>query len=247
MPVALTIALAAAVGLALGSVLNVVIYRLPRRLRLFRRLRCTRCGHSLAWEATPLLGFLLQLGRCRHCRQPIPIFFPLAEAFTAIVFALLVWRHGVTLLSGFYAVYSLALILTLFVDWLHHDIYYLVLVPATALALLAPLLHPDPRRGIVNALAGLGIGLLFFGLLFLFGQLLFHSQALGLGDVWLAGTIGAMTGLYGALLSLTAGIILAALGAGALLLIRRVSAKHYMPYGAFLCLAALGYLCLWAP
>jgi len=246
-PAVLTIVLAAVIGLVLGSALSVVIRRLPRGLGLFRRLRCTRCGHPLAWEAAPLAGYLVQRGRCRHCGRPIPAFFPLTELLTSAVLALLVWRHGATLLAGLYACFSLALILTLFVDWLHHDIYYLILLPTTALALIAPLLHLDPRLDFRSTLFGLVVGLVFFGLLFLFGQFLFHSQALGLGDVWLAGTIGAMMGFYGALLTLTAGIILAALGAGLLLLIRRASPKQYMPYGAYLCLAALGYLCFWAP
>lgn len=256
MPPALSIALSALGGLFLGSVVNLIVWRLPRQRSLFRRPACTHCGRPLSWEAFPILGYALQRGRCRHCGGQILWAFPLTEALTAAVFGLLAWRlYGVPWLTsplsvglaGLYAVYALALIPTLFLDWLHHDIYYLILIPPTLLALVAPLLGVDGRLDIRSTLLGLGSGLLFFGLLFAAGQVLFRSQALGLGDVWLAGMIGAMCGFYGALLALSAGIVLAAVGAGLLLLLRRASPKDYMPYGSYLCLAALGYLCFVAP
>jgi leader peptidase (prepilin peptidase)/N-methyltransferase len=239
--------LGALVGLLCGGGLNLVIYRLPRSRPLFRRPRCTGCGRPLSWEAIPLAGYLLQRGRCRHCGERIPRSFPLVEGLTALVFGALAGRLGWTPLAALYGVFALALILTLFLDWLHRDIYYLILLPATALALLAPFLRIDPRLQVRNALLGLGVGLLFFGVLFLLGRTLFRTAALALGDVWLAGMIGAMAEFRAALLTLAAGILLAALGAGWLLLLRKSAPGDYMPYGAYLCLATLGFLALWAP
>lgn len=241
----MTIALAALAGLLLGGVLNVIIQRLPTPQPFFRGLHCVRCGHALSWEAVPLVGFLVQRGRCRHCGQPIPKVFPLVELLTALSFAILVWRYGLTWLAGLYAFFSLALIITLFLDWLRHEIYYIILLPGTIVALLSSL-FPVRGLGFTNSLLGLIAGLFFFGLLFVFGHLLFHIEALALGDVWLAGMIGAMMGFYGALLTLAGGIVLAAVGAGLLLALRKVSTKDYMPYGSYLCLAALLYLCFWA-
>lgn len=239
--------LGALLGLFCGGLLGIVIYRLPRGRPLFVRPRCTACRAPLSWEALPLAGFLLQRGRCRRCGSPIPRFFPLVEGLTALTFGLIVGRLGWSGLAALYSVFALALILTLFLDWLHRDIYYIVLVPATALALLAPLLHLDPRLEWQSSLLGLGVGLCFFGLLFVLGRVLFRVAALALGDVWLAGMIGAMAGFYGALFSLTVGIVLAALGAGWLLLRRKASPGQYMPYGSYLCLAALGFLAFRAP
>ncbi len=248
----MVIVLAGLLGLLLGAILGLLIWRLPRRAEgrgnLLGRPRCTRCGQVLAWEALPLLGYLLQRGRCRHCRKPIPRIFPLVELLTGSVFALLAWRHGLGVTAGLYALFSLALILTLFLDWLYQDIYYIVILPPAALALLSTLWGNSPERAglalpLLDRLAGLGIGLIFFGLLFVLGQALFRTQALGLGDVWLAGSIGTMTGFYGALWALSLGIVLAAVGAGVLLLLRRHAAGDYMPYGAYLCLATLGYFC----
>ena len=235
------VVLAGLVGLLLGGVLNLVIQRLPPGRPLFAWPHCTRCGHPLSWEALPLVGFLLQRGRCRYCGEPIRKEFPLVELLTAASFVVLIWRHGVSWLALLYAFFSLALIATLFLDWLRHEIYYIVLLPGTAVALFSSLI-PGLGLDFRSSLFGLLVGLFFFGLLFVLGHLLFHIEALALGDVWLAGMIGAMTGLYGALISLTGGIVLAAVGAGLLLLLRRASAKDYMPYGTYLCLAALVYL-----
>lgn len=237
--------IAALVGLVLGSALNVILYRFPRGLSMFRRLHCTQCGHPLTWEAFPLIGYLIQRGRGRHCRRPLPRYFPLVELLTAASFAVLVWRLHLGLLTGLYAWFSLTLILTLFLDWQHHYIYYIVLIPTTAVALLAHLFYPP--LSVQQSLLGLGAGLAFFALLYFFGQLLFRSYALGLGDVWLAGMIGAMLGLYGAILALTAGMLLAGLAGGLMLLVRKNNPGDYLPYGAYLCLGALGYLCLGAP
>ena len=141
----MAIALAALLGLVLGCFLNLIIQRLPTTRPLFRRPHCVRCGQGLSWEDVPLVGFLVQRGRCRHCGQPIPQFFPLVELLTALVLAALVWRYGVTWRAGLYAFFSLALIVTLFLDWLRHEIYYIILLPGTVIALLSSLF---PARGL---------------------------------------------------------------------------------------------------
>ncbi len=244
----MTLLIAALVGLALGGVLNLVIYRLPHGLALSRRPHCTHCKRPLSWEALPLVGYLAQRGRCRYCSQPIANFFPLVEVLTAAIFALLFWRHADTPSRAIlYALFSLPIIVTLFIDWLHHDIYYIVILPAVTIALFSSLLGLRGHTTFLFSLLGLGIGIVFFGLLYVFGQVLFRSEALGLGDVWLAGTIGAMAGFPGTLLALALGMILAGFGGGLLLLTRRGNAHDYMPYGVFLCLGLLFYLCFWAP
>lgn len=83
------IAASGAVGLAIGSFLNVVAYRLPRGMSVVRPAsRCPECGATLgAAENVPLLSWLALRGRCRHCQAPIPVHYPLAEAVTAGTFA----------------------------------------------------------------------------------------------------------------------------------------------------------------
>ena len=80
-------------GSCVGSFLNVVICRVPAGESLIHPgSRCPHCGHALAWyDNVPVLGWLWLRGRCRYCRHPISVQYPLVEAATALLFALVFW------------------------------------------------------------------------------------------------------------------------------------------------------------
>jgi len=110
---------AAGLGLLLGSFLNVVILRLPKRLEwqwkrdahevlqqediyeppppgiVVEPSHCPHCKHKLAWyENIPLFSWLIQRGKCRHCHAPISIQYPLVELLTAVLVLASVWQFG---------------------------------------------------------------------------------------------------------------------------------------------------------
>lgn len=87
-------------GCCIGSFLNVCIHRFPSRPRLVDQLRalnshrsgCPRCAAAIRWrDNIPLLGWLLLGGRCRSCRRPISIRYPLVEFLTGCLFAVVYW------------------------------------------------------------------------------------------------------------------------------------------------------------
>ena len=86
------------VGASVGSFLNVCVHRLPDRRSIVRPgSACPACGHPIAWhDNIPLLSYVLLRGRCRHCRARISPRYPLVEAATALLFALLFARHGLS-------------------------------------------------------------------------------------------------------------------------------------------------------
>lgn len=86
----------AIVGLLFGSFLNVVIYRVPRRLSVVKpRSFCPRCETPVrALDNIPVLSWLMLRGRCHQCRGPISIRYPLVELGTAVVFAAIGWGLG---------------------------------------------------------------------------------------------------------------------------------------------------------
>ena len=92
----LTICYSAIVGLAIGSFLNVVIYRVPRALSVIRpRSSCPECHTFIASrDNVPLVGWVLLRGKCRTCHSPISVRYPLIELATAALFALTAWRVG---------------------------------------------------------------------------------------------------------------------------------------------------------
>ena len=83
-------------GLAIGSFLNVCIYRLPLGKSLaYPPSACPKCGHALAWfENIPVLAWVALRGRCRTCRTAISPVYPLVEAFTGAMFAWGWWQYG---------------------------------------------------------------------------------------------------------------------------------------------------------
>ncbi|HLO02351.1 MAG TPA: prepilin peptidase, partial [Symbiobacteriaceae bacterium] len=92
-------------GLAVGSFLSVLRYRLPRRQDPLRgRSRCTACGHTLGVaELVPLLSYLVQRGRCRHCQAVIAPIYPLLELATGVLAAaggLVSWTIGLAALGA---------------------------------------------------------------------------------------------------------------------------------------------------
>src|SRR5205085_5744559 len=85
---AIIVAFMLVMGLAVGSFLNVCIYRLPiRKSVMFPASHCPICNRSLAWfENIPVVSWLVLGGRCRTCRTPIPVQYPLVEAITCAAF-----------------------------------------------------------------------------------------------------------------------------------------------------------------
>ena len=105
-------------GLLIGSFLNVVIYRMPKMMQresdnyvahesgrelphqdnfnlMVPRSACPHCGHQItALENIPLISYVALGGKCSACKAPIPLRYPLVEAATALLSALLVWKFG---------------------------------------------------------------------------------------------------------------------------------------------------------
>jgi leader peptidase (prepilin peptidase)/N-methyltransferase len=84
-------------GAALGSFLNVVVYRLPRGMSLIRPgSRCPACQQAIRWhDNVPIVGWIVLGGRCRDCRAPISVRYPVVEALIACISAVLGWSEAV--------------------------------------------------------------------------------------------------------------------------------------------------------
>ena len=84
-------------GTILGSFYNVIGYRLPKGESVLypRHSYCPNCHHSLSkWELIPVLSFLFQGGKCKHCHHPISFFYPLIELLTGVLFAISFYSFG---------------------------------------------------------------------------------------------------------------------------------------------------------
>lgn len=232
-------------GLFLGSLLNIVIIRLPRERNLLGWPHCTRTGERLAWwQLLPLLGWLLQRGRASDGRW-LHWMYPFVELFTATTVLLLYMRYGFSELFFYLTFVSAVLILTGAIDWLYRWIYTFVMLGSAVIAPLAGIAVAQVtwRDALIGALvAGFG-----FTLLYILARILFPAKSapFGLGDVYLGIFLGAAIGFSRLGEALLYGVFMA--GAVAAIIVfakyafRRTDLPEYLSYGSYLCLGTIIY------
>ena len=227
-------------GAIFGSFLNVCILRLPAEQSVVRPpSRCPKCGYELRWyDNVPIVSWLLLGGKCRSCRTPISIQYPLIELVTALIWAGFAWRLGPSLELARGAVFFTILLGIAMTDAREYIIPDEFSIGGLAAGLLFAL--PGGYRPIGEALLGAAAG---FGLLYLVaiaGKAVFKEEAMGGGDIKMMAMVGAFTGWTGVLLTIFLGSLLGTLIFVPLALIGK---KKLVPFGVFLALgAAVTYL-----
>ena len=147
-------------GLVFGSFLNVVIYRLPRRMSLMRPpSSCPGCGARIKpYDNVPVLSYLLLGGKCRRCGRKISPLYPAVEALTGLGFVLVYLNAGralgLELIAG--CVFTSALIALGFIDYHHQILPDAITLPGLVLALAYAFFRDDLtfRGALVGAVAG---------------------------------------------------------------------------------------------
>lgn len=246
---ALAYAFSAALGLIIGSFLNVVVARLPEDKSVVRPgSRCPKCGKSIAWyDNVPVLSWLLLRGKCRSCAAPISPRYPLVELLTALVFVAVFHRQGwgVHLLVRGWPLVAILIAVT-FIDLDHRIIPDELSLGGLALGLATCWLDPD--RTWLECVGGAALGYgLFFGIAWIYLQTTGRS-GLGGGDIKLLAMLGAFMGpvgvfttimvssLGGSLVGIAWGLYLRSRGRR-----KRRMMKLAIPYGPFLVIGALYY------
>jgi leader peptidase (prepilin peptidase)/N-methyltransferase len=177
-------------GLLVGSFLNVVAYRVPRRESLVTPgSHCPSCDMPLKpWDNIPVLSWLLLSGRCRGCREPIARRYPLVEAMTAVLFGAVAVVHlhdAPRLVLGIVLVAFLVPIALIDLD--HKLIPNRLTAPAAILAIvLGTALDPGGEVG--RLIAGLAAATA------LAVPSLLHPSGMGMGDAKLVGVLGLFLG-----------------------------------------------------
>ena len=239
---AVAVILVGLIGLAVGSFLNVVIYRAPRGESLIRpRSHCPRCGTEIEnRDNVPLLSWVLLRGKCRHCREPISARYPLVELATALLFLATAWRLGLSWELPAYLAWLAGLLALALIDLellkLPRSVVYVTMLLTSALLVVASAATHDWHRLLVGALAAIAWFVLFFAMNFA------SPRILGFGDVRLAPLLGLALGWLGVghvivgfflanLLGAIIGITLIAAG--------KIKRDQPVPYGVFLAAGAM--------
>jgi leader peptidase (prepilin peptidase) / N-methyltransferase len=235
-------------GGAVGSFLNVVVYRLPLGLSLiYPPSHCPKCSKRIPWyDNVPILGWIMLRGRCRQCHNPISARYPLVEAITAAIFLALALVE-IDQLAEAYPLHVLLLCTLLSAALIEYDgnrVPWKLFIPALMVGLVVqigwPRLQAMPplgeARGWIAAAGALGV----VAWIVLAGWKSQREQAptgpvLGLASVGMC--LGWQT------------LVIAPIAAAcylAVLLVHRVWPKVCIPPTALLGAVTLGWLLAWA-
>jgi leader peptidase (prepilin peptidase)/N-methyltransferase len=229
-------------GLVFGSFLNVCIYRIPLKKSLITPpSSCPHCGERVRfYDNIPVISYLVLLGKCRHCRERIPVRYPLVELITGLLSLSLFIRYGINVYSVFIFLFSASLLVITFIDLQHQIIPDVISLPGIVVGLAVSFLpgHVTWLDSLIGIIAG-GGGLYLVAIIF---EWLTGKEGMGGGDVKLLAMIGSWMGWMALpFIILFSSLVGTILGGGALLLSRR-GLQARIPFGPFLALGALAYL-----
>jgi leader peptidase (prepilin peptidase) / N-methyltransferase len=198
-------------GSAIGSFLNVVAYRVPAgRSVVSPSSACGKCGHAIRWyDNIPVLSWFLLRGRCRDCSARISARYPLVEAGTAVFFGLVTWHFlpglvaadsapaiaaAILELAAFLYLATISVVLAI-IDLDVRRLPNVIVLPAYVVAAAAfTTVAALDNRWDQLLVAGLGLGIA--GVVFLLPAFI-RPGSMGMGDVKLAGVLGAFLGWLG--------------------------------------------------
>lgn len=191
-----------AYGIIIGSFLNVCIYRLPRGEEVVRtRSHCMSCGSTLKWyELFPILSYILQKGRCRHCKEKLSIQYPLVELANGLVYVFIFVRMGICVESILFCLCASTLLVIAIIDARTYEI-----IPGCNIII--------GILGIVRLLLDLPhwyeyiAGFFAVSVIFLLVYFITKGNGIGGGDIKLMAAAGLLLGWKNILLALAIGSI----------------------------------------
>ncbi len=223
-------------GLIVGSFLNVCIHRLPLKESVaFPASHCPECRHPLKfYDNIPVFSFLFLGGKCRYCKAPISIRYPLVELLNALLFTMAMVTFGISWSVLLYAYFLAALVVVVFIDLDHLIIPDRITLPGIVIGVLASVFSLTPLTW-KQSLSGLFAAGGFLYLTAILSLLILKKEGMGGGDIKLAAMMGAFLGPQKALFAILAGAFLGSFLGIILIILKLKNRKEFIPFGP--CLA----------
>ena len=254
-------------GLAIGSFINVLIYRLPEGEDIvIKPSHCMTCGQRIKfYDLIPVFSYLFLRGKCRHCGEKISIQYPLIELLTAISLVGIYYKFGWIYTPGVYQTVPPAQIINLiammvlvgmfiavfFIDLKHYIIPNEIIIFGIATGLIFAILkgfnyYNWNYHWISLKDAGLGflVGGLTFLLIVIIGEWLMKAEAMGMGDVKLMAVVGLFLGLKLTILAMFMAFIIGSIVSIFLLVTKIKGRKDQIPFGPFIVIGSIAAM-LW--
>jgi leader peptidase (prepilin peptidase) / N-methyltransferase len=258
---AILVATVALLGLCVGSLLNVVIHRLPKMMEAGWRDECAalegrepppRTTYNLftppsacpscatpikAIHNIPVVSWIALRGRCAHCRAPISARYPAVEVLGGAVAALMAWRFGYSAQLAFALVFGWAMIALAFIDFDTQLLPDDITLPVLWLGLIANAASTftDLRSAVLGAVGGY----LILWLVYWAFRLIAKKEGMGFGDFKLLAAIGAWTGWQVLPVAILASAGLGAIVGSLFLWLSRRGRDTRIPFGPYLALGGI--------
>ena len=228
-------------GAAIGSFLNVCIFRLPAETSIVKpRSQCPYCQHPIRnVDNIPLISFIVLRGKCRDCGGKISWRYPLVELITAALALLLFLKFGLTLKFLTFFIFTAVLIVITFIDLEHQIIPDILTLPGIPIFFLAAifLVKIPWMEALIGLLIGGGV---LFAIAFVY-ELLTKREGMGGGDIKLLAMIGGFLGWKSLIFILLFSSFSGAIVGITAMIIKKQDMKYAIPFGPFLSAAAVAY------
>lgn len=230
-------------GAIVGSFLNVVILRLPREdiSIVFPASHCPQCGNPLAWyENIPVISYIVQLGKCRHCNRSISLQYPIVELLMAILSAALVNKFGLSVTTAGYFLFTAALLVIIFIDIHLQIIPDVISLPGVIAGFLFSFVNPTVHwlDSLIGIVAGGGV-LYAVALAYYLWR---KQEGMGGGDIKLLAMLGAFLGWQSLPFIIFASSVSGSIIGLLAMTVQRKGGQTRIPFGPFLSLAGICYL-----
>jgi leader peptidase (prepilin peptidase) / N-methyltransferase len=230
------------VGAAVGSFLNVLIFRIPEGQSIvLPSSHCQKCGHAVrVYDNIPIISYLILRGKCRDCHEKISLQYPIVEAITAIMSLLLFLKFGLSLKYLFSFIFTCALIVITFIDLRHQIIPDVISLPGIPVFFLLAVLFMNLTvwESLLGILIGGGC---LFAIAFLY-EIITKREGMGGGDIKLLAMLGAFLGWKSLFFILFVSSLLGAVVGVSAMIMKGQDMKYAVPFGPSLSIAAVAYL-----
>jgi leader peptidase (prepilin peptidase)/N-methyltransferase len=252
--------LALALGLVIGSFLNVCIVRLPHRMSIaLPGSHCPHCKKAIAfYDNIPILSFMILRGRCRHCHARIAARYPAVEAITGLISILLFLKFGLSMEWAVYFAFCSALLVLALIDVDHRILPDAITLNGIWVGFIVSIILGQPSAFVVRILGWIGwdlsnprviaaigsaIGIVVGGgLLWFVGEAFYRIrgiEGLGFGDVKMMAMVGAFLGAPLTLFTIMAGSLIGSFIGLALIRFGGKTREYELPFGTFLGFAGI--------
>jgi len=241
------------IGLVIGSFLNVVALRfLSNESIVFPPSKCPKCNTKLKWyDNIPILAYILLLGKCRYCKKPISVQYPIVEAVTSIMFLLVFLQQGFSLSTlMLWILFSCGIVMCV-TDFREQVIFDAISIPLIPIGLIYSFFNLGNfvsdkiqvfnfgfslQQTFIDSIIGTISAFLLFEIISLFSKLLFKQRAFGEGDTVIAMAFGAWFGWKIMLLTSLLAVLVQSICTLPIMIIKLIKSKDKIAITSFLIL-----------